>query len=190
MLFRGRGKILSAVVKSLPNKERVISRVKAALRERLRGETSLCGTLVQYQKQGILIMGDSGTGKSSCALALVLLGGRLISDDVVVLRKMPAGTLSGRSPGRTKDRMAVRDLGIVHVRHLLGDWAVANESPVGMVVSLAGRRETDERGFAVFIRILGVRLPLLRLERGSPYEAAETIRSRLSSLRPCGPPVR
>jgi HPr kinase/phosphorylase len=183
MLFSGREKIHPPLFNNLLLKDMAISRMKAVLRERLQKETSFCGTLVQFQEQGILITGESRSGKSSCALKLVLLGGRMISDDIVVIRKMPKGALIGRSPERTKNLMAIRSLGIVNVRHLLGDAAVMEESPIGMVVSLAARGKKQGRVSSDVMRILGVRLPLFGLEHGASREAADAIRNCLSIIR-------
>ena len=79
-------------------------------------EASLHGVLVDVSGIGVLLLGESGTGKSECALDLVTRGHRLVADDVVeIWREGPLGVI-GRGPARIRHHMEIRGLGIINVR--------------------------------------------------------------------------
>lgn len=168
---------------SLLNRHVLKSRLQGFLKETIRKETSVCGVLVNHHGMGVLIRGESRTGKSGCALELVLNGGRLISDDRVVLRKFPNGELIGRSPERTKGMIEIKDLGVVNLRNLFGESAVGENHPIHRVVELSPSGESSGTGRVSACRILGDRLPLYRLASGWPLQAAEFIRHLASEFR-------
>lgn len=155
------------------------SRLTGILREALRGERSLCGVLVTVAGRGVFIRGESGSGKSRCALELVARGGRLVSDDVVELRRVDGRSLVGRSPGATKDLLALRGAGIVNARHLLGGDALADESPVDLLVELTESGGTLDAERKAFHGLLEVILPLYRLPAKDPLKAAEAIADKI-----------
>jgi serine kinase of HPr protein (carbohydrate metabolism regulator) len=181
-MFHPRVKHISVALKSLLQKDVLISRIQGDLRGKLKRETSHCGVLVSLCGVGVLIEGESGTGKSSCALKLILGGGRLVSDDIVVIRRIPDRGLIGRSPDRTKDMIEIRNLGIVNLRHLFGDSAVQEENPVHMVVALSQTVNDSGREPPAFASILGIHLPVYRLASGIPVKVAETIKNLVSEF--------
>jgi serine kinase of HPr protein (carbohydrate metabolism regulator) len=186
-IFHPHAKNISTTLKSLLHKDVLKSRIQGILREKFKRETSLYGVLVSLHGTGVLIQGESKMGKSGCALKLILDGGRLVSDDIVVIRRIPDRGLIGRSPARTKDLIEIRKLGIVNLRNLFGDSAVEEENPVHMVVELSWKGEDAGQDLPSFISILGIRLPVYRLASGFIAKAAETIRNLALEFDKNGP---
>lgn len=118
--------------------------LKGLFREKIEGRAAVCGVLVNYLRRGVLLIGKSGSGKSSCARELLRRGGRLVSDDVVDVRTDANGRIMGESPKRTRDLMEVKGLGIVNIRACMGAWAVKSRSPVNFVVGMH-REVCDEK---------------------------------------------
>ncbi len=186
--FHPHAKNIYLTLKSLLLKDVLKSRIRGLLREKLKRETSLCGVLVSLRGTGVLIQGESRTGKSGCALKLILEGGRLVSDDIVVVRRIHLRGLIGRSPDRTKDLIEIRNLGIVNLRNILGESAVEDENPVHMVVELSRTEENAGQEFPAFISILGIRLPVYRLAKGFHGGLEDTIRNCASEFHRNKPP--
>lgn len=106
------------------------------LKEQLAPMITIHGVLVEVYGEGVLIMGESGIGKSEAALELVKRGHRLVTDDVVELRKISDDTLVGTAPDITRHLIELRGIGIVDVRTLFGVAAVKNTQTVDMVIKL------------------------------------------------------
>lgn len=85
---------------------------------------SVHGVLVDVYGEGVLITGESGIGKSEAALELIKRGHRLVTDDVVELRKVSDDTLVGSAPDITKHFIELRGIGIVDVKALFGASSV------------------------------------------------------------------
>ncbi len=112
-----------------------INRVNSFLDEHLSPEISLHGVLLDVFGVGIVITGQSGIGKSECALDLVLRGHRLVADDMVIMRQQGA-TLGGRGSPMTRHHMEVRGLGIINVRDLFGAASVCAKKTVSLIVDM------------------------------------------------------
>ena len=97
---------------------------------------SMHGVLVDVYGEGVLIMGESGIGKSEAALELVRRGHRLVSDDIVVVRKVSDATLIGRAPDVTKHLIELRGIGIIDVRMLYGVEHVKDSQEIDLVIKL------------------------------------------------------
>ncbi len=97
---------------------------------------SIHGVLVDVYGVGVLIMGESGIGKSEAALELVRRGHRLVSDDVVEIRKVSDDTLVGTAPDITKHLIELRGIGIVDVRMLYGVQSVRETQNIELVITL------------------------------------------------------
>lgn len=106
------------------------------LREELAPRISIHGVLVDVYGEGVLIMGESGIGKSEAALELIHRGHRLVSDDVVEIRKISADTLLGTSPDITRHFIELRGIGIVDVKSLFGVESVMFNQTIDMVIRL------------------------------------------------------
>ena len=110
----------------------VIRWLKAELAPRI----SIHGVLVDVFGEGVLIMGESGIGKSEAALELIKRGHRLVSDDVVEIRKVSEVTLVGTAPGITKYLIELRGIGIIDVKTLFGVESVKDTQSIDMVIKL------------------------------------------------------
>ena len=94
------------------------------------------GVLVEVYGEGILLLGDSGVGKSETAIELLKRGHRLIADDAVEIKKVSATTLVGRAPEIIRHYVELRGVGIVDVRRLFGMGAVKESEKVDLVINL------------------------------------------------------
>lgn len=133
---------------------------------RLAPRVQIHGTLVDLYGLGVLIIGDSGLGKSESALELITRGHRLIADDAVEIR-LVEDELFGSAPDLTRHLLEVRGIGIINVRDMFGVGGVREDSRLGQVVRLVRFESTAsiERLGADVRRweILGVGLPLVEI---------------------------
>lgn len=97
---------------------------------------SIHGVLVDVFGEGVLIMGESGIGKSEAALELIKRGHRLVSDDVVEIRKVSDDTLVGGAPDITRHLIELRGIGIIDVKALFGVESVKDSQQIDMVIKL------------------------------------------------------
>ena len=97
---------------------------------------SIHGVLVDVYGEGVLITGESGIGKSEAALELIRRGHRLVTDDVVELRKVSDDTLVGSAPDITKHFIELRGIGIVDVKALFGALSVKDTQTIDLVIRL------------------------------------------------------
>ena len=107
------------------------------------------GVLVDVYGEGVLIMGESGIGKSEAALELIKRGHRLVTDDVVEIRKVSDETLIGASPEITKHFIELRGIGIIDVKALFGVESILDTANIDMVIKLEEwdrSREYDRLG--------------------------------------------
>ena len=97
---------------------------------------SIHGVLVDVYGVGVLIMGESGIGKSEAALELIKRGHRLVTDDVVEIRKVSEETLVGSAPDITKNFIELRGIGIVDVKSMFGVQSVRETQSIDFVIAL------------------------------------------------------
>ena len=97
---------------------------------------SIHGVLVDVYGVGVLIMGESGIGKSEAALELIKRGHRLVSDDVVEIKKVSDDTLVGSAPDITRHLIELRGIGIVDVKMLFGVQSVKETQTIDLVITL------------------------------------------------------
>ena len=97
---------------------------------------SIHGVLVDVYGEGVLIMGESGIGKSEAALELIKRGHRLVSDDVVEIRRVSDETLIGSAPDITRHFIELRGIGIIDVKTLFGVESVKNTQSIDLVIKL------------------------------------------------------
>lgn len=114
----------------------VMAEVTRWLKAKLAPCISIHGVLVDVFGEGVLIMGESGIGKSEAALELIKRGHRLVSDDVVEIRKVSDETLVGSAPDITKYFIELRGIGILDVKALFGVESVKNTQSIDMVIKL------------------------------------------------------
>jgi HPr kinase/phosphorylase len=144
-----------------------IARVTALLEDSLAERQIMHAVLMDILGLGVLITGESGIGKSECALDLIGRGHRLVADDTVEVRRRAESVIIGTCPELTRHHMELRGLGLINVRELFGIASVRTSKRVEFVVQL----ERWEPGRAyerlglddAFDDILGVRVPLVRM---------------------------
>ena len=125
------------------------------------------GVLVEVYGEGILILGDSGVGKSETAIELVKRGHRLIADDAVEIRKVAGNTLRGTSPELIRNYIEIRGIGVINVAKLFGMAAIKDESTVDLVVNIVpvGNEQIFDRlGLEEqYMDLLGVKVPAITI---------------------------
>jgi len=105
---------------------------------------SIHGVLVDVYGEGVLITGESGIGKSEAAIELIKRGHRLVSDDVVEIRKVSDDSLIGSAPEITRHFIELRGIGIIDVKTLFGVECVKNTQAIDLVIQLEDwRKETE-----------------------------------------------
>jgi HPr kinase/phosphorylase len=115
---------------------KVIKQVGYYLEEHLVPSTHLHGVLMDIYGLGVLLIGDSGVGKSESALDLITRGHSLVADDRVTVRRYPSGELIGYCEEPLRHHMELRGLGIINVQDLFGLAAVRERRPLDLVVEL------------------------------------------------------
>ncbi len=129
------------------------------LKVQLAPSITIHGVLVDVYGEGVLIMGESGIGKSEAALELIKRGHRLVTDDVVEIRKVSDETLIGTAPEITKHFIELRGIGIIDVKTLFGVESVKNTQAIDMVIRLEDwdrEKEYDRLGLEEeYIEFLG-----------------------------------
>lgn len=143
-----------------------IKHLSSFLETRLAERVHLHAVLMDVFGLGVLIMGESGIGKSECALDLVDRGHRLVADDVVEIKRM-TDALVGDAPDLTRHHMEIRGLGVLNIKDLYGVSSIRTSKRVELVVQLE-RWEQGKEYDRLGIReeaypILGVALPLIRM---------------------------
>ena len=119
------------------------------LGEQLAPCITIHGVLVDIYGEGVLITGESGIGKSEAALELIKRGHRLVSDDVVEIKKVSDVTLIGSAPDMTRHFIELRGIGIINVKNLFGVESVKNTQQIDLVIRLEEwnrDREYDRMG--------------------------------------------
>jgi HPr kinase/phosphorylase len=144
-----------------------MSRLSAVLDTYLAARDVVHGVLLDILGLGVLVIGESGIGKSECALDLVVRGHRLVADDAVELRCRAQSFVLGTCPELTRHHMEIRGLGIINVQDMFGIASTRTSKRVELVVQLerweAGR-EYDRLGVDdSFHELLGIRVPMVRM---------------------------
>lgn len=141
----------------------LLSKLTLLLTEEFSPSMNCHGTLVEVFGVGVLIQGDSSVGKSEAALGLIERGHRLITDDIVKVRKREGGYIEGFGAELTRHHMEIRGIGIINVANLYGAVCVRDHKSIDIVVNLEAwddhnfydRVGIDEK----HCDILGVKLP-------------------------------
>lgn len=117
--------------------------ISGFLEEALAPHVTLHGVLMEIYGVGMLLLGNSGIGKSECALDLITRGHRLISDDAVNIRKI-GEKLVGASPEITFEHLEIRGLGIINIRDIFGVSAIGRQKQIELIIEFKRRAETPE----------------------------------------------
>lgn len=146
---------------------RFTNRLINYLNEELAPRITLHGVLVDVYGLGILILGESGIGKSETALELVKRGHRLVADDAVEIKKVGENTLIGSAPELIRHFIEIRGIGILDVKNLYGVGAIRNSKEIDMIVQLEEWQEGkyyDRLGLEdEYMEIMGVNRPKLTI---------------------------
>lgn len=138
----------------------IITYLKSALAPRITRH----GVLVEVYGEGLLLMGDSGVGKSETALELLKRGHRLIADDAVEIRKVTENSLIGTAPELIRNYIELRGIGIINVAKLFGMGSVRSENEINLVVNIVPWNTLeayDRLGLEdQYMDILGVKIPM------------------------------
>lgn len=125
------------------------------------------GVLVEVYGEGILIMGESGVGKSETAIELVKRGHRLVADDAVEIKRVSDNTLVGSSPEIIRHFVELRGIGIIDVKEIFGIGAVKDTENIDMIIHLEPWEEGkqyDRLGMVdEFTNIMGINVPSLTI---------------------------
>src|SRR3954467_14427448 len=144
-----------------------ITRTTYFLEETMAPRITMHSGLLDVYGIGVLLLGDSGIGKSECALDLVYRGHRLIADDMVVIKRHPNDVLLGYSNDLLRHHMELRGIGIIDIKDLFGVASTRDMKPIDLVVKLekwVEGAEYDRLGITgETYELLGVAKPYVRL---------------------------
>ena len=151
--------VLRTATKTSP----IMSSLIASLNSHLAPRITRHGGFVEVYGEGLLLLGDSGVGKSETAIELVKRGHRLIADDAVEIKRVSEKTLLGSAPEMIRHYVELRGIGIVDIRRLFGIGSVKNTERVDLVIQLENWVEGkmyDRLGMEEeTINILGIDVP-------------------------------
>src|SRR5699024_9378907 len=151
------------ILKSPRTTNRVVVRITSYLGAKFAPTTAAHGVVIDIYGVGVLIMGQSGVGKSETALELVKRGHRLVADDSVEIRQEDYDTLIGSPPPLIEHLLEIRGLGIINVMTLFGAGAVRNHKKISMIINLElwdQKKQYDRLGLEdETLKIMDVELP-------------------------------
>lgn len=142
----------------------IVSSIITYLKDALAPRITRHGVFVEVYGEGILLVGESGVGKSEAAVELLKRGHRLIADDAVEIRRVSTNSLVGTAPELIRNYIELRGIGIINVAKLYGMGAVKQDNDINLVVNIV-RWNTQEAYDRLgledqFTEILGVKVPM------------------------------
>lgn len=153
------------LLRSHMSTSRFLSALIAYLNLHLAPRLTMHGVLVEVYGEGILLLGDSGVGKSETAIELVKRGHRLVADDAVEIKRVSDISLVGSAPSIIKHFVELRGIGIVDVRQIFGMGAIKETEKIDMIIHLEpwqDKKQYDRLGLNTeYDDILGVNIPSL-----------------------------
>jgi len=155
------------LLSTVQNTSRFLSEIIRRLSVWLAPRITRHGVLVEVYGEGMLILGESGVGKSETAIELLKRGHRLVADDAVEIKKVSEVSLVGSSPTIIKHYIELRGIGIVNVKNIFGMGAVKDTEKIDLVVKLEPWKqgfEYDRLGIEnEYAEILGIKVPQLTI---------------------------
>ncbi len=145
----------------------LVSNLITYLKNSLAPRITRHGVLVEVYGEGLLLMGESGIGKSETAAELLKRGHRLIADDAVEIRKVADNSLIGSSPELIRNYIEIRGIGVINVAKLFGMAAIKEETAVNLVVNIvpwSNEQIFDRLGLEdQYMDMLGVKIPAITI---------------------------
>ncbi len=156
-----------AVCRTNISTSRFVSSLIAYLNVQLAPRITTHGVLVEVYGEGILLLGESGVGKSETAIELVKRGHRLVADDAVEIKRVSEKALVGSAPDIIRHFVELRGIGIIDVKMIFGMGAVKNTEKIDMVINLEqwqDKKMYDRLGLNTeYNNILGIDVPALTI---------------------------
>ncbi|MBE7049262.1 MAG: HPr(Ser) kinase/phosphatase [Ruminococcaceae bacterium] len=156
-------KYTTPVLRTENTTSRFMSALIAFLNVELAPRITMHGVLVEVYGEGILLLGDSGVGKSEAAIELVKRGHRLVADDAVEVKRVSDISLLGSAPDVIRHFIELRGIGIVDVKMIFGIGAVKNVEKIDFVINLElwqDKKQYDRLGLTTeYMDILGIKIP-------------------------------
>jgi HPr kinase/phosphorylase len=166
LLVKARAKKIPVLVSKLRTTE-LIALTSDYLREKFAPQVKFHGNLLDVYGLGVLILGEATTGKSECALDLIMRGHKMVADDIVFVKRKFGEELIGEGSPFIHDHMEIRGLGILNVSRLFGVRAVLERKPVDLMMKIEMHdpdKEYDRTGLDVTVAdVLGVDIPLITI---------------------------
>lgn len=155
------------LLKSQRETSELIVTLITLLKDALAPRITRHGVLVEVHGEGLLIMGESGIGKSETAVELIKRGHRLVADDAVDIKKVNATTLVGSAPELLRYYIELRGVGVVDVRQIFGSGSVKLGEKIDMIVNLEAWKSGaayDRIGAEMhYTELLGVKIPSITI---------------------------
>ena len=152
------------VLRSKERTSTIVSAIITYLKSALAPRITRHGVLMEVYGEGILLMGDSGIGKSEAAVERRKRGHRLIADDAVEIKRVGTSQLVGTAPELIRNYIELRGIGIINVAKLFGMGAVRSENEINLVVNIVPwntQEAYDRLGLEEqYMEILGVKVPM------------------------------
>ena len=155
------------VLRTTESTSNVVASLVAYLNVELAPRITRHGVVVEVYGDGILLVGDSGVGKSETAIELIKRGHRLIADDAVEIRRVSSKSLVGQSPENIRHFIELRGIGIINARRIFGMGAVKLQEKIDMCINLEiwdATKVYDRMGMdSEYTEILGIKVPVMTI---------------------------
>ena len=155
------------VLRTQQTTSKFMARLIAFLNVELAERVTLHGVLCEVYGEGVLIMGESGVGKSETAIELVKRGHRLVADDAVEVKKVSDKSLVGTAPENIRHYIEIRGIGIIDVRRIFGMGSIKETEKIDLIIKLEAwdpKKQYDRLGLVTeYSELLGNRIPTLNI---------------------------
>ncbi|MBE7018359.1 MAG: HPr(Ser) kinase/phosphatase [Ruminococcaceae bacterium] len=155
------------VLRTAQTTSKFMARLIAFLNVELAERVTLHGVLCEVYGEGVLIMGESGVGKSETAIELVKRGHRLVADDAVEVKKVSDKSLVGTAPENIRHFIEIRGIGIIDVRRIFGMGSIKETEKIDLIIKLEAwdpQKQYDRLGLITeYTELLGNKIPSLNI---------------------------
>ncbi len=155
------------ILRTVQTTSKFMARLIAFLNVELAERVTLHGVLCEVYGEGVLIMGESGVGKSETAIELVKRGHRLVADDAVEVKKVSDKSLVGTAPENIRHFIEIRGIGIIDVRRIFGMGSIKETEKIDLIIKLEAwdpKKQYDRLGLITeYTELLGNKIPSLNI---------------------------